>query len=90
MDFVEGLGDTSGTLEIAVDGLGRWEILNDRVRLTLVTIRGEVPAPAVCLVWTKVGLAKQRGHYSLLYDLLCSSRGAEPELSVAAGSLLHH
>lgn len=89
MDFVEGLGDTSGTLEIAVDGLGRWEILNDRIRLTLITIRGNAPAPAVCLVWTKVGLANNRRHYDMLNDLLCG-RVAEPELSVVARSLLHH
>lgn len=89
MDFVEGLGDTSGTLEIAVDALGRWEILSDRVRLTLVTIRSDIPAPAVCLVWTADGLKRNRRHYALLYDLLCS-RAAEPELSIAVGSLLHH
>lgn len=89
MDFVKGLGDTSGAMEIAVDGLGRWEILDDRIRLTLITIRGDMPAPAVCLVWTRQGLSRNRRHYDLLNDLLCG-RIAEPELSVAAGALLLH
>lgn len=88
MDFVKGLGDTSGTLEIAVDGLGRWEILNDRIRLTMVTIRDDMPAPAVCLVWTKAGLSRNRRHYDLLNDLLCG-RIAEPELFAVASALNH-
>lgn len=89
MDFVEGLGDTNGALEIAVDALGRWEILHDRVRLTLITIRDNAPTPAVCLVWTKAGLARNRRHYDLLNDLLCG-RITEPELRATAGGVLHH
>lgn len=87
MDFVEGLGDTSGILEVAVDGLGRWEILDDRIRLTLVTIRGSAPAPAVCLVWTKEGLKRNRRCYALLYEML-HGHISEREPSMAA--IAHH
>lgn len=52
MDFVQGLGDTSGTLEFAVDDIGRVEIMNGRVRITFAAYRDDHPTAAVSLVWS--------------------------------------
>lgn len=58
MDFVEGLGDTSGILEIAVDDIARVEVMNGRVRITFAAYRdGGLPFGAVALVWSKEAYA---------------------------------
>lgn len=54
MDFVQGLGDTSRTVEFAVDDIGRLEVRNGRARITFVTYRDNsgLILPAVSLVWS--------------------------------------
>lgn len=53
MDFVEGLGDTSGIPEFAADAIGRLEVRNGRVRVTLVAYRdGGIAFPVVSMVWS--------------------------------------
>ncbi len=90
MDFVEGLGDTSGILEIAVDGIGRAEILNDRVRLTLITQRDCGPAPAVCLVWTTAGLKQNRPNYDLLNEVLTGRIKEPTAIQIMDGVAVRH
>jgi len=56
MDLQEELTEGTGVMEIAVDGLGRVEVHNGRVRITLTRTferRGKlITVPAITVVWT--------------------------------------
>jgi hypothetical protein len=56
LEFVPDLQSTNGALEIAIDGIGRAELLNGRLRITLFRqiqgINGRMLyVPALCTVW---------------------------------------
>lgn len=82
MDFVDGLGDTTHTLEIAVDDIGRLELRHGRVRMVLVTQRDSgLWIPAVSIVWSIEAWKAARSHYETCHKIIY---GGMPDQSAVA------
>lgn len=93
MDFVKGLGDTYGTPEVAVDGIGRVEICHDRVRVTLIRSSSHdgmcVSQPALCVVWTLAAWRACAAEFMLMHQIV--AEGHEPTiLDTVLTAALHH
>jgi hypothetical protein len=92
MDFVKDLGDTSNTLEVPVDGIGRVELYCGRARVTLVRASlqrdGLVMQPAICVVWTVAAWRACHNEFALMHKLV--SDGVAPVADLLRPALLHH
>lgn len=88
MDFVEGMGDTSGVLEIPVDDIGRCEVYRDRVRITFAAHHpGGVRAP-VAIVMTVAAWKAARPNHQKMHELIY---GETIDLEAAGvTSAIHH
>lgn len=84
MDFVEGLGDTTNTLEVPVDRIGRVEIYCDRVRVTLARASVQNDAiiiqPAVCIVWTVAAWRSCHADFAEMHRLVTEGRATLCEI----------
>jgi hypothetical protein len=93
MDFVKGLGDTYGTPEVAVDGIGRVEVCHDRIRVTLIRSSNhdgtQDSQPAVCVIWTVAAWRACANEFALMHQIV--AEGRDPTiLDTVLMAALHH
>lgn len=89
MDFVDGLGDTSGALEIAVDDIGRVEIMNGRVRITFAAYRGGAAFAAVALVWSKEAYAAMQPKREIMNGVILGRLSPDAIVTEGAAETAH-